>query len=106
MLVSVIIPAYNAQKYIANAVRSALEQEGVAEDEREIIVINDCSSDHTHIVMEDFARDPAVRYVENEYNCGVAETRNRGIRMARGKYIAFLDADDWWEPDKLAAQLT
>ena len=106
MLVSVVIPAYNAQKYIANAVRSALEQEGVAEDEREIIVINDCSSDHTHIVMEDFARDPAVRYVENEYNCGVAETRNRGIRMARGKYIAFLDADDWWEPDKLAAQLT
>ena len=58
MLVSVIIPAYNAGKYITNAVRSALEQENLAEDEREVIVINDCSSDHTKIAMEDFVRDP------------------------------------------------
>ena len=105
MLISVIIPAYNAGKYIANAVHSALEQEDIAEGELEVIVINDCSPDDIDAVMERFADDPAVRYIRNERNLGVAETRNRGIRMARGRYVAFLDADDWWEPDKLRAQL-
>lgn len=105
MLVSVIIPAYNAKQYIANAVYSALEQEGIAEGDIEVIVINDCSSDDTDAAMQPFAKDDAVIYIKNEQNLGVAETRNRGIRMARGTYIAFLDADDWWEPDKLAAQL-
>ena len=105
MLITVIIPAYNAEKYIANAVYSALEQEDIPEGELEVIVINDCSPDHVDAVMEQFADDPAVRYVKNDRNLGVADTRNRGIRMARGRYVAFLDADDWWEPDKLHAQL-
>lgn len=105
MLVSVIIPAYNAEKYLANAVHSALEQEQLPLDALEVIVIDDCSTDGTQAVMQQFAQDPAVRCVRNEHNLGVAETRNRGIRMARGSYVAFLDADDWWEPDKLHAQL-
>lgn len=105
MLVSVIIPAYNASKYIANAVYSALEQEDIAEGEIEVIVIDDCSSDDIDAAMQPFAGDEAVRYVKNDQNLGVAETRNRGIRMARGRYVAFLDADDWWEPDKLYAQV-
>ena len=105
MLISVIIPAYNAGKYIANAVWSALEQEDIAEGEIEVIVINDCSTDDTDIAMKPFTDDPSVRYIKNECNLGVADTRNRGIRMARGRYVAFLDADDWWEPDKLSAQI-
>ena len=105
MLVSVIIPAYNASKYIANAVHSALEQENIPEGELEVIVINDCSPDDIDAAMQPFAEDAAVKYIKNDHNLGVAETRNRGIRMARGRYIAFLDADDWWEPDKLEAQI-
>ena len=105
MLISVIIPAYNAEKYIANAVWSALEQEDIAEGEIEVIVINDCSPDDIDTAMQPFENDPAVRYIKNDRNLGVAETRNRGIRMARGRYTAFLDADDWWEPDKLSAQI-
>lgn len=105
MLITVIIPAYNAQKYIANAVHSALEQEDIAQGDMEVIVINDCSPDDIDTAMAPFADDPAVRYIKNDRNLGVAETRNRGMRMARGRYIAFLDADDWWEPDKLGAQI-
>lgn len=105
MLISVIIPAYNAEKYIANAVYSALEQEDIAQGELEVIVINDCSPDDIDTAMKPFMDDPAVRYMKNDHNLGVAGTRNRGIREARGRYVAFLDADDWWEPDKLSAQL-
>lgn len=105
MLISVIIPVYNAEKYLANAVYSALEQEDIPEGELEVLVINDCSPDDIDQVMERFFADPAVRYIKNEHNLGVADTRNRGLRMARGRYVAFLDADDWWEPDKLSAQL-
>ena len=61
MLVSVIIPAYNAGKYIANAVYSALEQEDIAEGELEVIVINDCSPDDIDAAMQPFADDAAVR---------------------------------------------
>ena len=61
MLVSVIIPAYNAGKYIANAVYSALEQEDIAEGELEVIVINDCSPDDIDTAMQPFADDAAVR---------------------------------------------
>lgn len=103
--VSVIIPAYNAARYIANAVYSALEQEDMPEGSIEVIVINDCSPDDTDAAMEPFKDDPQVIYRHNKRNIGVARTRNRGIDVARGTYIAFLDADDWWEPDKLFAQL-
>ena len=105
MLISVIIPAYHAEAYIANAVHSALEQEDIAEGDIEVLVINDCSPDDIDTAMKPFADDPSVRYIKNDSNLGVAETRNRGIRMARGRYVAFLDADDWWEPDKLYAQI-
>lgn len=103
--VSVIIPAYRAAKYIANAVHSVLDQEDLPEGAIEVIVINDASPDDVDAAMKPFEKNEQVIYLHNERNLGVAETRNRGIRMARGRYVAFLDADDWWEPDKLAAQL-
>ncbi len=101
ILVSVVMPAYNCTAYIDAALESALCQEVPLE----IIVVNDCSQDDLDAVMAAYADNPAIRYVKNEKNLGVAETRNRGIDLARGKYIAFLDADDIWAKGKLKRQL-
>lgn len=101
ILVSVIIPAYNCEKYIGKAIDSALAQEVPLE----IIILNDCATDGTEAVVRTYLEDPRIRYVKNEKNLGVAKTRNRGVRLARGKYVAFLDSDDWWESGKLAKQL-
>lgn len=99
--VSVIIPAYNCAPYISKAIYSVLSQQVPLE----VIVINDCSTDNTEEVIKQYLDDPAVRYIKNEKNLGVAKTRNRGVRLARGKYVAFLDSDDWWESNKLRKQL-
>lgn len=100
-LVSVVIPAYNCAGTIRQAVESALAQDV----DLEIIVIDDCSKDGLARVMDDYAHSPVVFYVKNEKNCGAAGSRNRGVSLARGKYTAFLDADDWWEAGKLKKQL-
>lgn len=100
-LVSVVIPAYNCAGTIRQAVESALAQDV----DLEIIVIDDCSKDGLARVMDDYAQSPVVFYVKNEKNCGAAGSRNRGVSLARGKYTAFLDADDWWEAGKLKKQL-
>ena len=101
ILVSVIIPAYNCADFIHLALDSALAQDVPME----ILVINDCSKDNLDQVMEQYLNIPEIRYLKNEKNMGVAETRNRGIALAEGKYIAFLDSDDYWEKDKLKKQL-
>ena len=101
-LISVIIPAYNCEKYIGLAIESALAQDVSIE----ILVLNDCSQDGTDEMIRAYLDDPRIRYVRNEKNLGVAKTRNRGVRLAKGKYVAFLDADDWWAPDKLKKQVT
>lgn len=100
-LISVIIPAYNCACYISKAIESALNQ-GVPV---EIIVINDCSSDNLEHVLEGYISNNKILYLKNDCNKGVSESRNRGVRAARGEYIAFLDSDDWWRPDKLQKQL-
>lgn len=101
ILVSIIIPAYNCEKYIGKAIYSALSQDVPLE----VLVINDCATDGTEDAVKTYLDNPLVRYIRNEKNMGVAKTRNRGVRMARGKYVAFLDSDDWWESDKLKKQL-
>lgn len=101
ILVSVIIPAYNCTQYIRQAVDSALMQDVPME----ILVLDDCSKDDLDSVMREYANEPRVRYLKNERNLGVAATRNRGVAMAQGEYIAFLDADDIWAPGKLKKQL-
>lgn len=100
-LVSIIIPAYNCEKYIAKSIETALYQS----ISKEVIIINDCAKDKTEVVIQQYLKLPYVRYVKNEKNLGVAKTRNRGVRLARGKYVAFLDSDDWWEPEKLEKQI-
>lgn len=101
ILVSVIIPAYRCAGTIRQAIDSALAQEVSLE----VIVLDDRSPDDLDTVMKTYADDARVRYVRNERNIGAAASRNRGVEMARGRYIAFLDADDWWAEGKLARQL-
>lgn len=93
--VSVIIPAYNQAQYLAEAIESALAQSFA---DREIIVVDDGSTDHTAAVAQRFGN--AVRYVYQE-NQGLASARNTGIRHARGELVALLDSDDAWLPDFL-----
>ena len=100
-LISVVMPAYNCAGTIAKAVDSALGQELPLE----VIVVNDCSPEDLDGVMATYENEPAVRYVKNEKNMGAARSRNRGVDLARGEYVAFLDSDDAWEKDKLTKQL-
>ncbi|MBE5934332.1 MAG: glycosyltransferase family 2 protein [Lachnospiraceae bacterium] len=99
--VSVIMPAYNCEKYIEKAIKSVLKQEV----NLELIIINDCSKDNLEEVVNKYIKDRRVVYIKNEANLGVAMTRNKGVEMAQGEYIAFIDADDWWGHNKLSKQL-
>jgi len=102
-LVSVIIPAYNCEKYIGDSVRSALNQ---TVTDLEVIVIDDVSSDETPAILSSLAaQDDRVHIFRNEERLGAADTRNRGFALAQGRYIALLDGDDLWLPDKLEKQL-
>ena len=102
-LVSVIMPAYNAAPFIEEAILSVINQ---TVQDFELIVINDCSTDNTGNVVEAIAdKDRRVRYFCNETNIGVAKTRNRGLDLFRGKYVALLDSDDYWESEFLEKML-
>lgn len=100
-LVSVIMPAYRCAGTIEKAIDSALIQEVPLE----ILVLNDQSPDELDQVMKRYQDHESVRYIRNEKNLGAAATRNKGVQLARGKYTAFLDSDDWWEAGKLKKQL-
>lgn len=97
--VSVVIPAYNAERTVGQAIESVLAQR---EPDLQVTVIDDGSSDATAAVAASYG--PPVECVRTE-NCGVSQARNEGIRRARGEFVALLDADDLWEPDKLELQL-
>ena len=108
-MVSIIIPVYNAENYILDALRSALVQEV----DKEIIVIDDCSTDKSLETVLSYVREhhnilmDKTRIIvrKNSRNMGVAATRNLGVGIAEGDYVAYLDADDMWTSDKLKKQL-
>lgn len=100
-LVSVVIPAYRCAQTLPQSIDSALAQDVPLE----VLVIDDCPDDPVDRVMEQYREDPRVIYLRNPKNLGAAETRNRGIQMAKAPYVAFLDADDLWRPGKLKKQL-
>src|SRR5688572_6318984 len=100
-LVSVVIATYNMARFLPLALRSAL---GQSYENIEVLVIDDGSQDDTRAVMEPFRSDRRVRYVFRQ-NGGQASAKNHGIRQAQGEYVAFLDADDMWVPDKLERQM-
>ncbi|MGD1803889.1 glycosyltransferase family 2 protein [Dapis sp. BLCC M126] len=97
--VSVIIPVYNCDRYISQAIESILAQ---TYQSYEIIVIDDGSTDNTRLALQPYIE--TINYVYQE-NQGVSAARNHGIDLARGELIAFLDADDFFLPDKLTAQV-
>lgn len=103
MKVSVVMPAYNAEKYIEAAIRSVLRQTWT---EFELLVIDDCSRDSTAEIVERLAaEDGRITLLRSAENAGVSAGRNRGVQEARGEWIAYLDSDDLWREDKLERQL-
>lgn len=102
-LVSVIMPAYNTEKYIGEAIQSVIDQ---TVEDWEMLIIDDCSTDSTVSVAEGYSvKDSRVHLFRNNSNVGAAAARNRGLEMCTGKYVAFLDSDDVWLPQKLEFQL-
>src|SRR3989442_10494853 len=97
--VSVVIPVYNGERYLADAIQSVRDQ---TYQNFEVIVVDDGSTDGSAAVAKRFGE--AVRYV-HQANGGVCKARNTGLAAARGGYLAFLDQDDLWLPDKLATQV-
>ena len=102
-LVSIIMAAYNAEKTIAAAVESVLQQ---TYRQFELLVINDHSTDHTEEIVRHYAkRDSRIKRIDLPKNSGVSAARLAGARQAKGIWIAVLDSDDIWLPDKLEKQL-
>ena len=100
-LVSVIMPTYNREKTIARAIRSVLEQ---TYQNLELIVVDDGSADNTEETVRNIP-DSRLVYIKSPDNKGSSAARNIGIKMAKGKYIAFQDSDDEWFPEKLEKQM-
>ena len=105
-MISVIIPMYNAESTIQNCIESVLYQTYKARVE--IIVVNDGSTDNSKLLVEDIIRNNIsnifIRLINKE-NAGVSSARNYGIKLAKGEYIALLDSDDEWLPEKIDKQL-
>ena len=102
-LISVIMAAYNAEKTIEQAMTSVLNQSYA---NLELFVVNDCSKDNTVEIIERLATsDKRVRLINNAKNSGVSYTRKHGLDESRGDWIAILDSDDAWTPDKLEKQI-
>lgn len=102
-LVSIVMPAYNCEKYVIDAINSVLTQ---TYQNWELLVLDDGSKDNTFNIINEFGKkDSRIRPLQNKKNMGVSATRNRGIELALGDWIAFLDSDDMWEPSKLEKQL-
>jgi glycosyltransferase involved in cell wall biosynthesis len=95
--VSVVIPVYNNRGYVARSIESALAQ---THTDLEVIVVDDCSTDGTQDIIKQY--ESKVQLLFHSHNQGVSVARNNGISVSKGDFIAFLDADDLWEPDKIA----
>lgn len=102
-LVSVIIPSYNSEKFISETLLSVQNQSFT---QWEIILVDDCSTDNTLEIVAEFSKkDPRIKWFRLPQNSGTGIARNRALTEAQGRYIAFLDADDIWKPEKLQKQL-
>lgn len=101
-LVSIIMPSWNTERFIAKSIQSVLNQ---TYKNWELLIVDDCSTDNTDDIVASF-NDPRIKYFHNEKNCGAALTRNKAMRESQGEWIAFLDSDDLWAPEKLEKQIT
>lgn len=103
-IVSIITPCFNAAIYIKATIESVLSQSFI---DWELIIIDDCSTDNSiEVIKSAHKNDPRVKLITLSKNVGVAEARNIGIKKAKGQFIAFLDSDDLWYPDKLEKQIS
>jgi teichuronic acid biosynthesis glycosyltransferase TuaG len=102
-LVSIIMPAYNAGKYIKHSIESVIKQDY---PNWELIIVDDCSNDNTKEIVELYSSvDGRVKIISLNNNGGIAKARNIAINHSNGRYIAFLDSDDLWYSDKLTKQI-
>lgn len=102
-LVSIITPTYNCARFIAETIQSVQAQ---GYTNWEMIISDDCSTDNTREVIASYlASDSRIKYICNEKNSGAAITRNNALKVAQGRWIAFLDSDDLWLPEKLEKQI-
>ncbi len=101
-LVSIIMPSYNTAKFIAESIESVVKQ---SYSNWELLIVDDCSPDNTDEVVKPYLKDERIKYFKNEKNSGAAVSRNSALREASGKWIAFLDSDDLWMPEKLERQI-
>ena len=102
-LVSVIMPSYNSEHFIAESIKSVQSQ---TYGDWELLIVDDCSKDGTIAVAEAIAKDdPRIHVFSNEHNSGAACSRNHALREAKGDWVAFLDSDDQWTIHKLRRQM-
>lgn len=104
-LVSIIVPIYNVANYIEETMDCVLAQ---TYSDWELLLVEDCSIDGTAVLIEQYMErtgDSRIRLLSQPSNMGAARARNRGLKEAKGRYIAYLDADDLWEPEKLEKEL-
>lgn len=101
-LVSIIMPSYNTAQYISESIRSVQMQ---TYTNWELLIVDDNSTDDTDHVVKEYLADKRIRYLKNDHNSGAALSRNKALRESKGRWIAFLDSDDLWIPEKLEKQL-
>ena len=102
-LVSVITPSYNSEEFIGSTINSVINQ---SYSNWELIIVDDCSSDETVSLIKEFVKkDNRVKLFVNDINSGAGHSRNVGLEMSKGRFIAFLDSDDLWLKDKLKEQV-
>lgn len=100
-MISVIMPLYNNEKYVIEAIRSVINQ---TYEDWELIIINDASTDNSKFIVQKFLeeeKDNRIIFIDLKENKGVSFARNLGMRKAKGEYISFLDSDDFWDKEFL-----
>jgi len=103
-MISVILAAYNGEKTLERTIKSVLNQ---TYKDLELLAVDDCSKDSTYSLLCSFSeKDSRVHIFRNQKNMGVAQSRNRGIVVSNGEYIAFIDADDYWDNGKIEKQIS
>ena len=102
-LVSIVMPMYNSEKFLVEAIESVIAQ---SYTNWELLITDDCSSDKSFTIAQLYVqKDERIRLFTLDKNSGAAVARNNSIKKARGRFLAFIDSDDWWYPDKLESQI-
>jgi teichuronic acid biosynthesis glycosyltransferase TuaG len=102
-LISIITPCYNSAGFLAQTIESVIAQ---TYKNWEMIIVDDCSTDASFdIALNYAAKDERIKVYRTEQNCGAALARNKAIKLSQGEYLAFLDSDDIWLPEKIERQL-